>query len=165
MLVDVASTLTAEIGYGNAAGLLFQKGISGPPPGKIVEIVDKPLPSPTLDPTTTNTNSTTPRNPITGIRDTDDDTDPLAGMTEAEKEREAERLFTLFDKLDKNPVVSTQGPDGSRKGLKEVMQDKYVEVDKGWAEKERREVQEEEEREEEEAMKDMAAYKARTGRR
>lgn len=151
----VASTLTAGIGYGNAAGLLFKKGISGVPQGKIEEISTSAQSSTTQD----------DRDAITALKGVDDGVDPMEGMTEAEKEQEAERLFVLFDKLQKNPVISTQAADGSKQSLKEAIQGKYTEVDAGWAEKERREQEEQDQREEEEAIKELEAYKERMGRK
>lgn len=91
--------------------------------------------------------------------------DVLAGMTEEEKEREAERLFTLFDRMDKNPVISTQGANGEKKGVKDALREKYLEVDQGWGEKERSEREEEEKREEEEVAREMEAYRKRMGRK
>ncbi len=34
--------------------------------------------------------------------------DPFAGMTEEEKDREAERLFVLFDRLNKTGVIKME---------------------------------------------------------
>jgi hypothetical protein len=36
--------------------------------------------------------------------------DPSAGMTEEEKEREAEKLFVLFDRMAKTGVMSVENP-------------------------------------------------------
>jgi len=54
----------------------------------------------------------TPINPITGIRN-QDRPDPGVEMTEEEKEREAEKLFVLFDRLERsgmgvNPIRKAQ---------------------------------------------------------
>ena len=88
----------------------------------------------------------------------------MAGMTDAEKEHEAERLFALFDKMERNPVISTQGPDGKQQPLGEVMKDKYVEVDREWGDKEREREEEEERKDEEEVAKEMDEYRKRIGR-
>ncbi|KAG8836242.1 hypothetical protein FRC17_008978 [Serendipita sp. 399] len=84
------SVLSAQIGYGNAAGYLFNKGIlSAPPP-----------------PTSGSSAASLPDNinPITGaVNRAPDDSGPE--MTEEEKEREAERLFVLFDRLEKSGMV------------------------------------------------------------
>jgi len=79
--------LSAAIGYGNAAGFLYNKGIMAPPPASA---------------------GGDDVNPITGTRQTDTDP-PLSEMTDEEKQREAERLFVLFDRLErmgmaKNPI-------------------------------------------------------------
>jgi hypothetical protein len=87
-----ASKLTAQIGYGNAAGFLFNKGIMAPP-GEMYDANGVLL------------------NPITG---TDALLHPVdVDMTQEEKEREAERLFVLFDRLERsgmgvNPVRKAQ---------------------------------------------------------
>lgn len=52
-------------------------------------------------------------NPITGAKNREDTDDVLANMTEEEKEREAEKLFVLFDRMEKmgmavNPVRKAQ---------------------------------------------------------
>ncbi|KAG8757672.1 hypothetical protein FRC14_001734 [Serendipita sp. 396] len=86
--------LSAQIGYGNAAGYLFNKGILSAPPPPASGSAGASLPDNI--------------NPITGaINRVSEDTGPE--MTEEEKEREAERLFVLFDRLEKtgmaqNPV-------------------------------------------------------------
>ncbi|KAF8603417.1 hypothetical protein BDV93DRAFT_523195 [Ceratobasidium sp. AG-I] len=79
--------LSAAIGYGNSAGFLYNKGIMAPPPASAGgEDV----------------------NPITGT--TEPQSGPnLSEMTDEEKEREAERLFVLFDRMErmgmaKNPI-------------------------------------------------------------
>lgn len=94
-----ASLLSSQIGYGNAAGYLFNKGILSAPP---------PPPSSSTASTSASGASTSVDgrdiNPITGVinRDVEDDGPE---MTEEEKEREAERLFVLFDRLEKSGMV------------------------------------------------------------
>ena len=92
----LASTLASYVGYGNVAGFLFNKGImSAPPPG------GHGPPSTTPD--------GTPINPITGIAQRKVDTGPE--MTDEEKEREAEKLFVLFDRLEKSGAMpASQNP-------------------------------------------------------
>lgn len=84
------STLASYVGYGNVAGFLFNKGImSAPlPPGH-------GAPSTAAD--------GTPINPITGVVQKQEDSGPE--MTEEEKEREAEKLFVLFDRLEKSGAL------------------------------------------------------------
>jgi len=79
------SILAGQVGYGNCAGFLFNKGIMAPPAG-ITDAEGAAV------------------NPITGIRNTNAP-DPLAEMTEEEKEREAEKLFVLFERLEKKGMA------------------------------------------------------------
>jgi Guanine nucleotide exchange factor synembryn len=87
-----AAKLTAQIGYGNAAGFLFNKGMMAPP-GEAHDANGVLL------------------NPITGTNVQPRPAD--VEMSEEEKEREAERLFVLFDRLERsgmgvNPVRKAQ---------------------------------------------------------
>ncbi|KIR32221.1 hypothetical protein I352_05454 [Cryptococcus deuterogattii MMRL2647] len=188
-----ASDLCVEIGYGNAAGILFQKGLAGPPPAKIEEIEESspsqtvaqvsksanPQPSAaspvmTVQPATTSSTSTFTaealRNPITGIENANQAADDLNKMTEEEKEREAERLFILFDRLEKNQVISMKSgddQDGQKskvQGLKEKMRKKLESGEmERWDSKdeqeERQRLEEEAAKDEEEAFRELAAYK------
>lgn len=83
-----ASTLSALLGYGNVAGFLFHKGILN-------------APSPTAS--TSSVPQTTPSgeaiNPITGT--TFQPKSNIPEMSDEEKEREMEKLFVLFDRLEK----------------------------------------------------------------
>lgn len=97
--MHTANILTAQVGYGNCAGFLFNKGIMAPPPPA------------------SNTDANVPEdpdiNPITGSKFKPSGPDPMDGMTDEEKEREAEKLFVLFDRLEKmgmavNPVRKAQ---------------------------------------------------------
>lgn len=101
--------MAAQLGYGNCAGFLFNKGIMAPPNASS----DADMPS---DPDI---------NPITGAKADGSPDDILASMSEEEKEREAEKLFVLFDRLEKmgmavNPVRRAQ-QEGK---LEEVPDDK-----------------------------------------
>ncbi|KIO27746.1 hypothetical protein M407DRAFT_23051 [Tulasnella calospora MUT 4182] len=91
------NAMAAQLGYGNCAGFLFNKGIITPPTASS----EADIPS---DPDI---------NPITGAKADESPNDVLAGMSEEEKEREAEKLFVLFDRLEKmgmvvNPVRKAQ---------------------------------------------------------
>ncbi|GAW01627.1 hypothetical protein LENED_003232 [Lentinula edodes] len=83
------SILSSLIGYGHVAGFLFNKGIlSAPPP-------------PSNDPHS----SQRVVNPITGTYDTMPPgglNSHIAEMTEEEKEIEMDKLFVLFDRLDRS---------------------------------------------------------------
>ena len=83
--------MSSYVGYGNVAGFLFNKGILSAPP---------PRPGGTGAPETTADG--TPINPITGIAQRND---PLPQMTDEEKEREAEKLFVLFDRLERSGAI------------------------------------------------------------
>lgn len=76
------------MGYGNVAGFLFNKGIvTGPPSGDASSSADT---------------SGAQINPITGaIQEERAEIE----MTEEEREREAERLFVLFDRLERTGAV------------------------------------------------------------
>jgi hypothetical protein len=74
-------------GYGNTAGYMFNNGLIGSAPKD-----------------TTLTNLGENIDPITGSI-AEEKCDPWTGMSEEEKERESERLFVLFDRLQKNGVI------------------------------------------------------------
>ncbi|KAI0269433.1 guanine nucleotide exchange factor [Gloeopeniophorella convolvens] len=83
-----ATNLISQVGYGNVAGFLFNKGIvTGPPTSDAGPSTDA---------------SGAEINPITGAVQ-----EPRVEieMTEEEREREAERLFTLFDRLERSGAM------------------------------------------------------------
>ena len=91
-----AQELNAQIGYGNAAGFLFNRNLLSAPP-----------PNTTEDPSSRPSGGKGKINPITGTYE--QPARPMPEMTQEEKEREAEKLFTLFDRLEKaggmeNPI-------------------------------------------------------------
>ncbi|WWC96479.1 hypothetical protein V866_003347 [Kwoniella sp. B9012] len=189
-----AADLCVEVGYGNAAGLLFQKGLSGPPPAKIEEIPnpqyqaqadDEPQSQPPKSSTSINIQPATPtipkhqtvppssateRNPITSL--SNDYTKEVDEMTEEEKEREAKRLFVLFDRLEKNPVISMNKPQeqgGGKVSMMDMMREK---LNSGRFEEshedddvQRRREEEQDKKDEEEARKEIEDYKKRLGRK
>ena len=177
--LKAATELCAEIGYGNAAGLLFQKGITQPPPGRITELpstsTNKPLPpSPTRRPAPASparSGKGKERHPITALQDGAGP--PLSDMTQEEKEREAEKLFVLFERMEKNPVISikSDGAEGGKKvGVNDLMRGK---LDSGeleqWenkdAEEEARRKEAEDKKDEEEALREIEAYRKRMGKK
>lgn len=91
----IASTLAAYVGYGNVAGFLFQKGIMGAPPAPGSSTSSTSAPSETAD--------GMPINPITGVVQKQEQSGPE--MTDEEKEREAEKLFVLFDRLERMGAI------------------------------------------------------------
>ncbi|PCH41659.1 hypothetical protein WOLCODRAFT_24903 [Wolfiporia cocos MD-104 SS10] len=90
-----AGLLSSYVGYGNVAGFLFHKGITGQPAHSSSNV-----------PTTTP--SGVPINPITGVAE---EPKPQIEMSDEEKEREAEKLFVLFDRLEKSGAIQpSQNP-------------------------------------------------------
>ncbi|KAL0935062.1 guanine nucleotide exchange factor synembryn [Colletotrichum truncatum] len=90
-----ASKFVENVGYGFASGFLFQNNI--------------PIPSNATETSSAGDNQR-PVNPITGqFVDREKQVD-MPEMTEEEKEREAERLFVLFERLKKTGIVDIQNP-------------------------------------------------------
>ncbi|KAI8393971.1 guanine nucleotide exchange factor [Radiomyces spectabilis] len=85
---------TQQVGYGNAIGFLVNRGIPMEPPQEAAgDEKDKEV------------------NPITGQYISAENNGPsLADMTDEEKEREAERLFVLFERLKKTGVIDVENP-------------------------------------------------------
>jgi len=88
----LAPTLCALVGYGNVAGFLFHKGIFAAPTS---EGSSSNAPTTTVD--------GTPINPITGVAEKEKP--KLPDMSDEEKEREMEKLFVLFDRLEKTGAL------------------------------------------------------------
>ncbi|CAG8516367.1 1653_t:CDS:2 [Cetraspora pellucida] len=88
-----ANLFVHHVGYGNAAGFLMSRNIMIPPSisSKQTGHSEKPI------------------NPITG-QYLDDEAPLLSDMTDEEKEREAERLFVLFERLKKTGVMNVVNP-------------------------------------------------------
>ncbi|PSR72893.1 hypothetical protein PHLCEN_2v11260 [Hermanssonia centrifuga] len=84
------ATLSSYVGYGNVAGLLFSKGIMSAP-----SVGDAGAPDTTAD--------GKPIDPITGVAQREQNTGPE--MTDEEKELEAEKLFVLFDRLERSGAI------------------------------------------------------------
>jgi len=89
-----ASVLASQVGYGNVAGFLYSKGVMNPPPHPSNSS------NATYGPLTSSTGA--PINPITGIAQ---QPTTVGDMTDEEKEREAEKLFILFDRLEKSGAI------------------------------------------------------------
>jgi hypothetical protein len=100
-----ASTLSNLVGYGNVAGYLFHKGIFNAPSQSSA--------------VPTSTSSGESIDPITGTT-----TKPTEGvlMSDEEKEREMEKLFVLFDRLEKTGALP---PDQNpmRKAIQQRLSD------------------------------------------
>ncbi|KAJ5579813.1 uncharacterized protein N7459_005798 [Penicillium hispanicum] len=92
-----AENLTRRIGYGFAAGFLASRGLE--------------VPQSAGEAFATNPNGLDAEvNPITGQRWTAEPTDPEPPMTTEEKEREAERLFVLFERARANGLLTVENP-------------------------------------------------------
>ncbi|KAK6065049.1 Synembryn-like protein C3E7.04c [Seiridium cupressi] len=91
-----ASKFVDNVGYGFAAGFLFNKGL--------------PVPQNAQEAFANAGVESRPVNPITGqFLDSERQAD-VPEMTEEEKEREAERLFVLFERLRANGIISAENP-------------------------------------------------------
>ncbi|XP_065183378.1 synembryn-A-like [Sycon ciliatum] len=95
-------------GYGNAAGLLLQRGMLGG--GKGEQTADYSSDS---DDSDTEEYRESRVNVMTGGPEAQDQVDPLAGMTEEEKEAEAERLGELMTKLENTGVMKVMRVGGT----------------------------------------------------
>jgi len=84
-----ANKFVNQVGYGNAIGYLVNHQLMG----ELNNTVDENAPD--------DKNI----NPITGQYEEETKEDPFKNMTDEEKEREAERLFVLFDRLNKTGVI------------------------------------------------------------
>ncbi|KAJ2830318.1 hypothetical protein IWW50_000351 [Coemansia erecta] len=85
------------VGYGNAAGYMVARHIEIP--ADIIEQVNGA------------SGGTKAVNPVTGRYWSQEDINQdLANMTDEEKEREAERLFVLFERLNKTGIIKTENP-------------------------------------------------------
>lgn len=87
-----AENLTRRIGYGYAAGFLAARGLEVPQATGQADGFDSEV------------------NPITGQRWTAEAQDPGPPMTMEEKEREAERLFVLFERAKANGLLGVENP-------------------------------------------------------
>lgn len=93
-------------------------------------------------------------NPITGAYEQPSLSSEPA-MTDEEKEREAEKLFVLFDRMNRNGAMSVVNPVKEAQAAGKLMTTADEE------EMERRKLQEEEEEDERQALAEMQRYKER----
>ncbi|KAF1931415.1 uncharacterized protein M421DRAFT_347047 [Didymella exigua CBS 183.55] len=107
-----AATYVANVGYGYASGFLLSKNI--------------PMPESAIkDAGLAGGSRAVPVNPITGQRLDKEQPVEMPEMSQEEKEREAERLFVLFERLKKTGVVNVKNPveEAYRSGRIEEMSD------------------------------------------
>ncbi|QVM09870.1 hypothetical protein D8B26_004530 [Coccidioides posadasii str. Silveira] len=95
-----ASDFVRNVGYGFAAGFLMSHNMSIPETAKEAFSTRPTKPG----------EQTVPINPITGQRLDAEPQDTGPPMTMEEKEREAERLFVLFERLRATGVVNVENP-------------------------------------------------------
>lgn len=91
-----ASKFVENVGYGHAIGFLTSHGLAIPQEHIVTESGGESI------------------NPVTGQNLRDEEAEQaqknLATMTDEEKEREAEKLFVLFQRLKKNGVIDVKDP-------------------------------------------------------
>jgi hypothetical protein len=90
--------MVGYFGYGNVAGFLFEKGVMGSFNNENHSKADA-----------------LSIHPITGEHQKME-ANPLNEMTDAEKEEESERLFVLFEKLNRTGVIKAMTPDMLKNG-------------------------------------------------
>ncbi|XP_078135038.1 chaperone Ric-8A [Sander vitreus] len=96
-------------GYGNAAGLLATRGLLGGQGSRIVSS-DAQYSSDSDSDTEEYRQVRDRINPVTGRVEVEQP-DPMEGMTEEEKDVEAQRLFMLFNKLSRDNIIQPMGVD------------------------------------------------------
>ncbi|GAA5826397.1 hypothetical protein JCM11251_002350 [Rhodosporidiobolus azoricus] len=137
------ATLVRGIGYGNASGFLQNRGELIPPPageegqpgGGQQRVI----------------------NPITGAYEQPEDPDHVP-MTEDEKEREAEKLYTLFDRMSRTGVMNVENPVDKARAegrFEETSEQREAELER---------LKKEEDELEEEVERDMKEWKERRKR-
>ncbi|KAG7227817.1 hypothetical protein INR49_013611 [Caranx melampygus] len=100
-------------GYGNAAGLLATRGLLGGQGSRTLSS-DTQYSSDSDSDTEEYRKARDHINPVTG-RVEAEQSDPMAGMTEEEKEEEARRLIMLFNKLSRDSIIQPMGVDSEGK--------------------------------------------------
>lgn len=135
-----AKRMSDTIGYGPCAGFLMNTGLAS------------------ALPTGTTQSNGRSVNPVTGEYETVEE-DEISKMSEEEKEREAERLFVLFDRLNRTGVVQARHPVAAAQE-----QGRFEEIEARAEEEERKRREEEEEETERAVEREMAAHRARTRR-
>ncbi|XP_069373542.1 synembryn-A isoform X2 [Paralichthys olivaceus] len=100
-------------GYGNAAGLLATRGLLGGQGSRMSNSAGRY--SSDSDSDTEEYRQVKDRiNPVTGRVEVEQ-SNPMAGMTEEEKEEEAKTLIMLFNKLSRSNIIQTMGVDSEGK--------------------------------------------------
>ncbi|KDN52099.1 hypothetical protein K437DRAFT_40034 [Tilletiaria anomala UBC 951] len=134
--------LSSQIGYGPSIGFLLSVNLAGS------------VPKPPEARSGSAFGQSRPVNPITGSYEptaAEKARDPINQMTDEEKEAEAEKLFSLFDRMNKTGVVKVENPMQNPKA-----QSRFQEIQK----EEEQKQQEEEEAEEKSALKELERWRA-----
>lgn len=153
--VCTASKLVAAIGYGNASGFLQSMNMLIPPGATAAtEEADKEGIDDILGSNSSLSSSERAINPITGAYEQPSSSNEPA-MTDEEKEREAEKLFVLFDRMNRNGAMSVVNP------VKEAQASGKLMTTVEEEEMERKRLQEEEGEDERQALAEMQRYKER----
>ncbi|KAJ3982958.1 guanine nucleotide exchange factor [Lentinula detonsa] len=107
-----ATLLSSLFGYGHVAGLLFNKGVMSAPAPPSQPSQSHSSSSSALDPSSSSNMEQREINPITGTyAPTGSTASATADMTEEEKEQEMEKLFVLFDRLERSgSMPASQNP-------------------------------------------------------
>jgi hypothetical protein len=110
-----ADKFVRNVGYGFAAGFLMSQNM--------------PIPQSANEAFADTENGAAPINPVTGQRLDTEEKDTGPPMTEEEKEREAERLFVLFERLRATGVMDVKNPveQAIQEGRFEELPDDYNE--------------------------------------
>lgn len=133
-----ATIFAATLGYGNASGFLQSINMLIPPP---------PFEVPASG------SRALPIDPITGAYEQPKDEEP--DMTDEEKELEAEKLLVLFDRLNKNGIISAEDPVKAAQRSGKLSLSNHEEA------MERKMIQDEEDEEERLSLEELQRYKER----
>lgn len=138
-----ATKMTAEIGYGPCAGFLMQTGQLHSLPSQAISTASGKV----IDPVTGKEQQS---------QDQMDEEDRRTGllMSDEEKEAEAERLFTLFDRMDRNGILKVQNPISQAVGSGKIQ-----EIEEEQEVKERQRLAQEEEEIESTVEREMKAFR------
>jgi Guanine nucleotide exchange factor synembryn len=135
-----AQEMTAQIGYGPCIGFLVSVNLAGAVPKPAETSTSAQGPSRSI-------------NPITGtyeLSEAEKARDPINDMTDEEKEAEAEKLFSLFDRMNKTGVIKVQNPLENAQA-----QGRFQEI----TDDEEKRAQEEEDEEEKSALRELAQWR------
>ncbi|ETS82143.1 hypothetical protein PFICI_07145 [Pestalotiopsis fici W106-1] len=91
-----ATTFVDNVGFGFASGFLYNRGL--------------PVPNSAQEAFADAEGEAQPVNPVTGQFLNSEQAPNVPEMTDAEKEREAERLYVLFERLRANGIISAENP-------------------------------------------------------